>query len=325
MKSVILGWVILIVLSVVTSSEALTKYPFEGVIDLATNKVNLSVNLAEKGSLQLQAQKIDRDHINAWIKIDHFKARFLDVSSEVEGTIDFSAYSRDKAQPIRGRIWSQYTIINYQPISELKGNFEIKDHRLTIGSLSYGHIAVNGFADVTAPYHFDFLVTLKDLEMTDFIDFWMTDRKFDTSGQVSGTIRASGESNKIFLKGQLETFHGVIKKLAYESFHLNAEGYFPNLHISESKITQEDGLSYTIDGPIDLADKENFKKQVVALNVMPIVSDSGNKLEWTIRSSKDEKSGGSTQIKYLLRKNDTLGSPTDKDKEMLSVQKSLEF
>jgi hypothetical protein len=86
-------------------------------------------------------------------------------------------------------------------------------------------------------------------------------------------------------------------------------------------ISKTDGMSFIVDGPVNISDTVNFKKQVKALNVAPLVSASDSKAEWTIKRLKGDS--GTTEFKYLLR-NDKSSLAAD-ESALLGVERKLEF
>ena len=160
--------------------------------------------------------------------------------------------------------------------------------------------------------------------MEDFLAFWSNSREFSAAGTVAGKIKVSGALDHLLLKGNLASFNGFVDKLQYDSFFLNMEGIYPHLQIASSTVSQSDGPSYTLDGPFNLSDQQSFKKQIENLTIAPLINDSGSRVEWTFKRLKDERSG-TTEIKYLLRKDNASGDAFSKESDMLGVERRMEF
>jgi hypothetical protein len=98
------------------------------------------------------------------------------------------------------------------------------------------------------------------------------------------------------------------------------------MKIARSTISRSDGVSFFIDGPLDLQDTKNFKKQLKALTLSPLVSDSGSEMEWTIRRLNPD-AVETTELKYRMRKGDALGTGTSVGDEidMLGIEKKRKF
>ena len=221
---------------------------------------------------------------------------------------------------MRGEIWSQNSLIDYKPIRELTGRFEVRDGQLLLRSLSFGNLSSQGSVDLVYPYKMDLKVLLHEVAMEDFLNFWMGNNEYKSFGTVSGEIAVSGTLDRIGLKGSLESHDGYVEKLEYNSIYLNAQGVYPQLSIGQSTISKADGLSFAFSGPVDLSDQENFTKQIGVLVLSPLVSDSASEREWTIKRLNQPNSGA-TEIKYLLRKEDKSEGASG----MLGVQQTMSF
>jgi len=198
--------------------------------------------------------------------------------------------------------------------------------RSRINALSFGDLNCNGYIDLVQPHKLNLSLDLLNVAMSDFLNFWSANKRFDSSGSVSGKIRASGTLDNLVLKGRLESRNGYVQKLDYDVISLNIEGTYPNLEITNSMVSKSDGVSFTLDGPFDLSDRGHFKKQIKALTIAPLVSDSGSEREWTIKRLNLEESGVS-EIKYRHRKGDVLGTGTSAGDEtdMLGFERTRNF
>mgnify|MGYP001608266852 FL=1 len=224
----------------------------------------------------------------------------------------------------RGKISSRYSLVDYHPIRELAGHFEIKNQRLSLDSFSFGNLTFTGGVDLVYPHMVDLVIRLNSVLMKDFLDFWVKNNGYESDGTVSGEIRVSGPLSHPALKGSLESHNGFIAELSYNSIDLNAQGTYPRIHLARSVISNTDGVSFNLDGLFDLSDLENFGKQINSLTFSPLVSDSLAQREWTIKRLRQ---GGSsaTEIKYLLKKGDGMGSSQSDGSGMLGLERTVEF
>lgn len=286
---------------------------------------------AKPSSVALRAAKVSENDYRFSLNIDHLRTPIFDFLSKIESSVEVvprpSAILPDdhltagkSASMLRGEIWSQNSLVDYRPIRELAGRFEIMDSRLLLKSLSFGNLSCNGSLDLVYPYKMDLKVLLHDVAMEDFLNFWVRNKEYKSFGTVSGEIGISGTWDRIGLKGNLESHDGYVEQLEYNSIHLNAQGVYPQLSIGQSTISRADGLSFAFSGPIDLSDQENFTKQIGALVLSPLVSDSASEREWTIKRLNQPNSGA-TEIKYRLRKEDKLDGASG----MLGVEQTVNF
>jgi len=272
-------------------------------------------------SLAISGAKVSDKDYRFSLNIDHLRTPVYDLLSKIESSLEVDPRSAGENVPVvRGEIWSQNSLVDYKPIRELTGHFEIKDSQLLLKSFSFGNLSCQGLLDLVYPYKMDMRVLLNDVAMEDFLNFWIRNQDYRTFGTVSGEIGVSGTWDRLGLTGSLESFAGYVEQLEYNSIHLNAQGVYPRLNIGQSTISKADGLSFTFSGPIDLSDQENFQKQIGALVLAPLVSDSASEREWTIKRL-DQPNSGSTEIKYLLRKDDKLNESSG----MIGVEQTMNF
>ena len=303
---------------------------FKGQIDLSKNEFNIVLDFNEGSSLTAKATRMSEMNYRLSVDIDHLKTPIFDLLSKIESSVDLVKGENGGNSPfdttLQGKIWSQYSLVDYKPINELSGRFEVKDKRLHVMALSVGNLTCEGYLDLAVPYNLDVAVNLMGVDMKDFLSFWGAGNDDGSSGDVFGEIKASGSLDHLELKGNLESKDGFVQKLDYNAIVLNIEGIYPLMQISRSTISKSDGVSFSLDGRFDLSDKENFKKQIKALTLAPLVSDSGSELEWTIKRLNPEDSG-MTEFKYHFKKGNALGTgPSSGDEiDMLGIERTRKF
>ena len=326
---------------------------FEGRVDFAQNQLSLlvdfpsqiplppghripvlSIPAASSGErtppLSLSIGKISEKDYQFSLGAEHLKTPLYDLLGKIESSVEVVRKS-GSAQifpgaplTLRGKIWSQNSLVNYKPIRELSGRFEIKDNQLFLHSLSFGNIVCQGRAGLVSPYKLDLKAVLYEVDMEDFLNFWVRGKEYESRGTVSGGIGISGTLGSPVLKGSLESHNGFIESLEYNRIYLNAEGVYPKMQIVHSTISKSDGVSFSLEGPFDLSGQENFKKQIRALTFAPLVSDSVSERAWTIKRLR-QKGTGATEVKYLLRKGDHGGISPAKESDMLGIERTVKF
>ena len=303
---------------------------FEGQIDLLKNEFNVVLDLNEGSSITAKATRMSETNYRLSLDIDHLKTPFFDLLSKIESSIDLVKGENGGNDPfdaaLQGKIRSQYSLVNYKPINELSGRFEIKDKRLYVLALSVGNLTCEGYLDLASPYTLDVAVNLLGVDMKDFLNFWGSGKKYESSGDVFGEIKASGSLDHLVLKGNLESRNGFVQKLDYDAIVLNIEGVYPFMRIAHSTVSKADGVSFSLNGLFDLSDRANFKKQIKELTLAPLVNDSGSEVEWTIKRLNSEGSG-MTEFKYHFKKGDALGIGPSAGGEidMLGVERTRKF
>lgn len=306
-------------------------FPFEGRMDLSDSEVTMVLDLDGQGSAAARAQKLSGTEYRFSLDVDHLKTPFFDLTSRIESSVEIIRGTDDsRAAPggavVRGEVWSRYSLVDYKPVRELSGRFEVRDKRLYVTSLSFGNFGCAGYVDLAPPHKFDLVLHLAGVGMNDFLSFWTGGEKYESSGAVSGEIKASGTLERLALKGSLESRRGFVRKLDYDVISLNVEGVYPHMQIVNSIISRSDGASFTLDGPFNLKDKDNFGKQIKALTLAPLVRDSGTEMEWTIKRLNPQDSG-TVELKYRYKKGDALetGPSAGNGIDMLGVERTRKF
>lgn len=306
-------------------------FSFEGQIDFPGNEFNIVLSLDDKSSVAARAQKTPEGDYRFSLDVEHLRTPFFDLLSKIESSVEFvkgkdSSGKTSDVPILRGAVWSQYSLVDYKPIQELSGRFEVTDKRLYLTALSVGSLACDGYVGLVSPYEIDLIVNLFGIGMSDFLNFWGSGKKYESSGSISGEIKISGALDRLVLKGSLESRNGFVQKLYYDAILLNIEGVYPHMEISRSTISKSNGVSFSLEGPFDLSDKANFKKQIKALTVAPLVSGSDSELEWTIKRL-NPKNFNTTEFKYRLSREGILGDGifTGRGIDMLGVERTRKF
>ena len=295
------------------TSTSLNEYPHFSLLDKQPeNSLLASVERATPSDYRLS------------FNVEHFKTFLFDLSSNIESSIEVIEPSAGAGRSINGKFWSQYSLIDYKPGGDISGEFEIRDGKVYIHSMSLGDLTCQGYVSFLDPYQVDMAVNLKEMNLDSFLDFWIKNKEFQSSGTVSGEIQITGDFHHPFLKGNLAASEGTIKKLNFNKLFLNAQGPYPQLEITKLTIHQNDGLSFEMEGPFDLSDRKNFKKQIDALTMSPLVQHSESESQWTIKHLEDREAG-STEIKYHLRKDKNAGSFSTENSDMLGIERTIDF
>jgi len=320
-----------LVLSMPKLSFAEKVFFFKGQIDFSKNEFSIGLDLEEGSSLAAKAQRTSETDYRLSLDIEHLKTPLFDLLSKIEGSVEVVRRKDDSGETfgdtiLSGKVWSQHSLVDYKPVRELSGRFEVKDQRLHLTALSIGNLTCTGYIDLVPPHKLDLVLHLFDIDMDNFLNFWVSDKGYESSGAISGEIKASGTLNHLALKGSLESRHGFVQKLDYDVISLNIEGVYPHMQIARSTISQSDGVSFMLDGPFNLSDKASFKKQIKALTIVPLVNDSGSGLEWTIKRL-NPKDSGITEFKYRSQKGDALetGVWAGDEIDMLGVERTRKF
>lgn len=303
----------------VAQAQAKELFTFSGSIDFRTNQFNVDVDFADDSFIRAKGLRMsERDYLLD-VDIEHVKSPYFDLSSQIQGNLAFNKQSPE----VFGHLTSQYSLLDYKPIKELTGEFEIKDNRVFFKSLSFGNIAWTGFVDYRQPYKLDMVVEMDKLAMPAFLNIWVPHNTLESSGLVSGEIRLLGSLNDLEMRGRLQAFDGHVEELKFTDIDLTAAGTYPNIEISQTVISKADGMTFVVNGPVNISDPADFRKQIRALDISPMVNRTASKAEWTIKRLKGGADSATTEFKYLLRSDKS--SLATEESALLGVERKLEF
>jgi len=305
-------------------SYADTLFSFKGDFDFYKKELFLKVDSFPEGGLSLKIVKNDENAYKASIDINHLNTDLFDISTVLEGFLEFTQDEKGEVQSLKGKFASSYTLINYKPSGDLSASLEFQKDILYINSFSSDHMFCKGSVGFSSPYKTDILFQLSGMDMNDFLAFFADTSKIVSNGKVDGDIQVSGSLKRLELSGELASYDAFVSELEYRSFHLNAKGVYPVINITGTNIIQPDGFTFNLVGMIDLSDKENFRKQIKELVKEPVVNGVGKDMEWTLKRVQFDD-GGKTELKYLKRKDKTMDSLYNKETGMLGLEKKIEF
>lgn len=296
---------------------------FKGQVDWQAHQLDLVLHLGQQNPLTTRWQQVDKDRYHVTVDVDHMQTRLFNVATVFHADIELKHQEATAFPFLKAKVWTQYALLDYKPARDLSGYVTLAMDEVLLEALTIGGVKLDGGVHLASPYKVDLRAQLTQVPMDQFLDFWTSTRTYEATGEVSGKIKASGIWDNLLLSGQLRAQEGLIKNLDYETIVLNLEGIYPHLRVVDSLITKTDGVMFTLEGPINLLDKKNFKKQIKSLNFAPLVIDSKGEREWTIRRMSDET--GVIDLKYMLRKDPASGTLGQEDSTMLGIERTMEF
>jgi len=127
-------FIIILITLVPKFSFAEKVFSFEGQIDLLKNEFNIVLDIDEESSVAATARRISETNYRFLIDVDHLKTPLFDLLSKIESSVEIVSSDNPSGKIfsdmiLKGKVWSQYSLVDYKPIKELSGGFEIKDQR----------------------------------------------------------------------------------------------------------------------------------------------------------------------------------------------------
>jgi hypothetical protein len=173
-----------------------------------------------------------------------------------------------------------------------------------------------------SPYEVDVSLKAQNVLLTDLFS-WLGQEDHYSQGEVSGQIRFSGILDYLAIKGKLFS-SGQVGDLRYDSIAAGFEGFYPIIKLIDTSVTQEGGISFFLEGNIDLSkDFKNFSEQLAKMKMLPLIRQTDIDREWTIRRETEGRRSGETEFKYRLRKEREISGVEEGG--MLTIQRSIKF
>lgn len=298
---------------------------FEGNVDFVKKQFDLKLFLKDGGTIQTQAISTSNKGFRLDTQLDHVKVAKLDVVTRVKSAVEFVNGASIESF-LRGEISSQYSLLNYKPVGELSGYFEVKKGRLYLTSVSWGGIICDGYVGLLPPHDIDLSIRFSEIDLADLFVLlgWQADEKL-LGGEISGRIRLSGFLDKLMLKGSLAASNGFIREMQYDDIVANFEGMYPVIHVAESNMAESSGLIFNMEGDINLASSVNFMNDISALKISPLVGEGDNYRDWTIKSKRGQGKSTTTAFKYRLQKRIDEESRPEDGSDMLGFENRIKF
>lgn len=187
------------------------------------------------------------------INATHLKLLGFDLLSNynINGRLNYD--KSNKLESVVGDFCTSGSLINYDPIRELKGAYEFSGNRMKLLGLNYGDIVlVSGSVSLAPPNEIDLCFKFKGAQLGGLTDLTM--EKGQVSGLVFGDIHISGNPRKdIAIDGSLDFLNGNISFVKYNSAKVCVKGSSERLEFFDSKVYTEDDV-LTLEGKIELKD-----------------------------------------------------------------------
>ena len=300
-------------------------YPFHGQIDFREKKLELVAGDGDPSLISFRLVSLPENNFHIHLDIEHIQSPLFDLSTQLEGDLTLVEPSAMGGRSWKGQFQSRYSLLNHKPIEELSGTFEIKNHVLYLSDLSVAGVHLQGLWELADPRGMDLAIQFKDISLKDFMALWAEDPNLEAQGLMSGNLQISGHFPRLILKGTLASYAGQVGDLLYDSIVLNFQGQWPLVKLMDSIVTESEGISFRMEGNLDLSSHQALIKDISALNKSPLVSAGDPQWEWTIKRKEKDKDS-SSELKYFLRKEDQNNqSPSAEDSDLLGVEQKIKF
>lgn len=185
------------------------------------------------------------------ISVNHLKMLGFDLLSNysINGRLNYGADNR--MESVNGDFATSGSVINYEPVREIKGAYEFREGLIKLIGVNYGDIAyANGSIGLGEKKEVDLHFKFKGVQLGGLTDLAM--EKGMVSGLVFGDINITGGPDReIKIDGQLEFLNGNIYIVRYNSAKITLKGRSSILEFVDSKVYTDDQV-LTIEGKMDL-------------------------------------------------------------------------
>ncbi|MDP3786333.1 MAG: hypothetical protein Q8R05_02140 [Candidatus Omnitrophota bacterium] len=187
------------------------------------------------------------------INATHLKLLGFDLLSNynINGKLNYGKDGR--LDTVVGDFSTSGSLINYDPIRELKGTYEVEGGEIKLLGLNYGDVVfANGFFSSSPPNEIDLNFRFKGAQLAGLTDLTM--ERGLISGLVFGDIRIYGDLEKKFkINGSLDFLNGNIGIIKYNSAKVTMKGNSERLEFFDSKVYTDDEV-LTLEGKMDMKD-----------------------------------------------------------------------
>lgn len=187
------------------------------------------------------------------INANHLKILGLDLLSNYGISGKFNYDADNKLKSVTGDFSTSGSLINYDPVREIKGAYEFRDGVMKLTGVNYGDIVyANGSFGMGGRNDINLHFKFKGTQLGGLTDLAM--EKGTISGLVFGDINIRGVLDKdINIDGKLEFLSGNISVVRYNSAKIMLRGKSSTLEFVDSKVYTGDQV-LTVEGRVDLRD-----------------------------------------------------------------------
>lgn len=298
--------------------------PVEGEVNFETGEFQTRVAWGERSSVVISGKPQSSEAYYFVTDLQHVGLGRSVLSTHLDSIITRIPATDVSGAIFRGKVNSQYSLFNFRPALEWTGHFEIDAQRLRIQSVRLGPTELTGEVLIQWPFPYMAQFLFSSIDLDAFMGLWLQEKKNDYQGDVSGRFDLNGSIAGLAITGRLTSSGIGFGQGYYDQMEILFQGRYPHVYIQNSTIVRDDGLTLAIQGPFNLGSQSTYRSQIRALQIVPLVRDDSQKLEWTLRSLKTQGQGR-TELNYMRRRGDPKVFSTDEDQGVIGIQRKLEF
>ncbi len=295
---------------------------FSGSWDFAKKELDLIFEPVSGGRIGFQVAEQKAQTVDFQVDLAGIKLLLFDITAEMMGTakvVDLLG-----SDPVIEGVMDDGggALLGYNSHRLIKGGFKLKEDKIFLENCLWEGLQLQGYCSLVLPFEVDLSLKAQHVLLVDLLS-WLGQEGNDAQGEVSGEIHFSGFLDCLAMKGKLFS-SGQIGDFRYDSIVASFQGFYPKVKLMDTSVTQEGGISFFLEGNIDLSkDFKNFSEQLAKMKMLPLIRQTDVDREWTIRRETQDKKSGETEFKYRLRKEREFSGVGEGG--MLTIQRSIKF
>jgi len=295
---------------------------FDGFWDVAKKEGKLTAVFAQGGRVTLLGVEKKPWVIDFRVDLERIKLLLFDITTVISGTA--SVVSSPAGQMViegvlRG---DQDNTFSEGLPRTVQGKFEIREGKVFLKNCTWNGFDLNGDFSLGSPRQVDLVLRAHHVLLSDIFS-WLGREDKLAEGDVSGEIHFSGLSDYLTMDGKLSSA-GQMGDFRYDNITAGFEGFYPVVKLVETSVTQEGGISFFLEGNIDLSNGfKDFSEQLAKMKMLPLIRQTDVDREWTIRRDTEGQKTGETEFKYRLRREREVSGVAEGG--MLTIERSIKF
>lgn len=333
-KSKVLINIILALLAIFFTIQrcfAIDTKTFDGKIDFLNKDISFVLDLKEQGRLEVSGS-VNDDKYNLKLSLRHIKFARSDILTDFYASGSYERSPDGKFKSLRGKAWTQNTLLNFKPLKEFSADYQMNESRLTIHSLRWadfdlkGHIASGENGEFGLKNSIlDLSLQIKEMDMEELAGLLgINPKDVSLAGKVSGQIKIAGPQNAVKIEAKLTAKKGKVAGIMFNSAKINLEGVWPILRFSDSQINDVGGIVYELKGQFSLREIADFR--CPEHNVVVYLANNAMRFQdWVIKRREDFKGQDYVEAEYSLKKNQALKMRIKNEEETLAWERKVKF